>query len=188
MLKPDNRAEIARRNGAMSKGPTSAAGKSRSSQNAVRHGLTATGTVVLRNENPETWQQVLAAHVERYNPVDGIEHDLVEDIAFCRWRMRRFRGVDSALWDLQMDEQSEQFAARYETADETIRLAFAFRSDANLSLASRYEGRLRRSYERAIRTFNDYRSESRNRKTTKRTDISTAESTKQLADLPSTNS
>jgi hypothetical protein len=73
----------------------------------------------------------------------------VDDIAFCRWRLLRFRGVDTALWDLQMEDQSEQFGARYNAVDETARLAFAFREDANLHLASRYEGRLRRAYDRA---------------------------------------
>jgi hypothetical protein len=140
-------------------GPTTIEGKSRSSKNAVRHGLAATRTVVLRNENPETWKRVLAAHVDRYNPADAIEEELVEDIAFCRWRLRRFRGVDTALWDLQMDDLAGQFAARYEAADETVRLACAFRGDNSLQLASRYEGRLRRSYERAIRNLKHYRSE-----------------------------
>ena len=158
MLDPTTRAENARRNGAMSKGPTTAEGKARSSQNAVRHGLTASKNVVLQNENPDTWTRILASHIDRYRPTDDIEHDLVDDIAFCRWRLLRFRGVDTALWDLQMEDQSEAFAARYNDAiDESARLAFAFRNDGNLHLASRYEGRLRRAYERSIRNLKEYR-------------------------------
>ena len=158
MLDPNTRAEKARRNGALSKGPITAEGKSRSSQNAVRHGLTATKTVVLQNENPEAWSQILASHIDRYRPVDTIEHDLVDDIAFCRWRLLRFRGVDTALWDLQMEDSSEDFLSRYNAVDdETARLAYAFRKDGNLHLASRYEGRLRRAYERAIRNLKEYR-------------------------------
>ena len=158
MLDQTTRGEIARRNGALSKGPTSAEGKSRSSKNAVTHGLTAAKSVVLQNENPEAWEAVLATHVERYRPADHLEEELVEDIAFCRWRLRRFRGVDTALWDLQMEDVSDEFAARYTGSDESSRLAFAFRKDPNLHLASRYEGRLRRAYERAIRNLKEYRS------------------------------
>ena len=157
MLDPNTRAENARRNGSLSKGPKTTEGRSVASRNSVRHGLTATRTVVLRNENPDAWEQVLATHRDRYRPVDDIEHELVEDIAFCRWRMRRFRAVDTALWDLRMEDQSSEFDAQYETSDEIGRLAFAFRTDANLHLASRYEGRLRRSYERAIRNLKEYR-------------------------------
>jgi hypothetical protein len=157
MQDANTRAENARRNGALSKGPKTPEGKAISSRNATRHGLTATGTVVLQNENPAVWNQVLATHLAHYRPVDDIETELVEDIAFCRWRMRRFRSVDTALWELRMEDQSAEFERQYDTSDEPARLAFAFRTDANLHLASRYEGRLRRSYERAIRNLKEYR-------------------------------
>ena len=157
MLDPITRGEIARRNGALSKGPKTEAGKSRSAKNAITHGLAAAKTVVLRNENPDAWREVFAAYTDLYRPADAIECELVQDIAFCRWRLCRFRDVDTALWDLQMEDQSEDFAARYKTSDEAARLAFAFRFDPNLHLASRYEGRLRRSYERAVRNLEHHR-------------------------------
>jgi hypothetical protein len=157
MLNPEQRAEIARRNGALSKGPKSIHGKRLASRNAISHGMTAVKTAVLQNENAETWHRVLAAHMEHYRPKNDIEAELVEDIAFCRWRLRRFRGVDTALWDLQMDDQAEAFAQQYEGTDESARLAYAFRTDPNLHLASRYEGRLRRAYEKAIRNYSEQR-------------------------------
>ena len=157
MLDPITRGEIARRNGALSKGPKTEAGKSRSAKNAITHGLAASKTVVLRNENPEAWRQVLSDYLDLYRPTDAIESELVQDIAFCRWRLCRFRDVDTALWDLQMEDQSADFAARYKSTDEAARLAHAFRLDPNLHLASRYEGRLRRAYERAVRNLDHHR-------------------------------
>lgn len=151
MINPIDRAEIARRNGAMSKGPITAIGKANSSKNATRHGLLASKNVVLQNENPEAWAQVLQSYIDRYQPQDEIEHELIEDIAFCRWRLRRFRAVDTALWDMEMDNQNSN------APDEPTRQAQAFKADPNIHLASRYEGRLRRAYERAIKNLTNYR-------------------------------
>ena len=111
-----------------------------------------------RNENPDTWERVLATHIERYNPAD--EHRTrtrrrhrVLPLAPSPLPWRRHRPMGPP--DGGSVRASSPRATR--TSDETARLAFAFRSDANLNLASRYEGRLRRSYERAIRNLKDYR-------------------------------
>jgi hypothetical protein len=157
MLDPRIRAEIARRNGARSKGPKTAEGKAAVARNGVRHGLCAESIPVLQNEDPEVWQRVLATHQSRYNPVDDIEKELVEDIAFCLWRLRRVRGVESALWDITMEDQAEELGAKYSTPTERMRKAHAFRTEASIQLVSRYEGRLRRAYERALRNFEHYR-------------------------------
>jgi hypothetical protein len=157
-LDPSVRAEIARRNGALSQGPKTEAGKAKSAQNSTRHGLRSDNPVVLRNENPDVWQNVLDTFHARYRPTDGIEEELVEDIAFCLWRLRRVRGVESALWDITMEDQAEELEAKYSTPSELTRKAYAFKSEANLQLVSRYEGRLRRAYERAIHNLTQYRS------------------------------
>jgi hypothetical protein len=157
-LDPGIRAEIARRNGARSKGPKTEAGKARSAQNGIKHGLCSDNLVVLRNENPAVWQKVLDTLHARYRPADEIENELVEDIAFCLWRLRRLRGVESALWDITMEDQAEELEAKYSTPTELTRKAHAFRGEASLQLVSRYEGRLRRAYDRAVDNLAGYRS------------------------------
>jgi hypothetical protein len=157
-LDPRVRAEIARRNGARSKGPKTEAGKAKSAQNGIKHGLRSDNLVVLRNENPAIWQSVLDTFHARYRPADRIEEELVEDIAFCLWRLRRVRGVESALWDIAMEDQADELEAKYSTPTELTRKAYAFKSEANLQLVSRYEGRLRRAYDRAIHNLAQYRS------------------------------
>ena len=61
-------------------GPTTPEGKAKSATNSLRHGLTAKA-VVLPTESREEFQALLAAHVERFQPADSIEMDLVESMA-----------------------------------------------------------------------------------------------------------
>ena len=158
MIDPKIRAKIARRNGARSKGPKTAEGKAESARNSAKHGLCCDNIPVLKNEDPAVWQRVVDTHHARYRPVDDIEKELVEDIAFCLWRMRRVRGVEAAIWDIAMEDQAEQLEEKYSTPTERTRKAFAFKSEPQLQLVSRYEGRLRRAYERAIANLAQYRS------------------------------
>ena len=66
------RAEIARANGAKSRGPITPEGKARSSQNARRHGLFARH-VLLPNESSAEYQDLLRTHLERFRPQTPIE-------------------------------------------------------------------------------------------------------------------
>jgi hypothetical protein len=158
MIDPKIRAENARRNGARSKGPKTEEGKATSARNSTKHGLCCENSAVLQNEDPAVWQRVLDTLQCRYRPIDDIEKELVEDIAFCLWRMRRIRGVESATWDMAMEDQAAELEQKYSTPTELTRKAYAFKSEPQLQLVSRYEGRLRRAYERAIDNLAQYRS------------------------------
>ncbi len=114
--------------------------------------------LVLRNENPEVWARHLAVYTDRYKPTDIIEEELVEDIAFCRWRLIRFRTVENALWDIQLEDDDRHLTEADANIDAGVRLATAFRRDEHINnVASRYEARLRRSYNRAIRDLEQFR-------------------------------
>ena len=63
-------------------------------------------SLVLANERPEAWDQHLADYIARYQPTSDLEHEMVEDIAFCRWLLIRMRTIDTALWDKRMEEQA----------------------------------------------------------------------------------
>jgi len=146
-------------------GPNTAAGKAISSRNAVKHGLTSNKMFVLQNENPEAWAALLAQCVEGYRPTTPLEHTYVEAIAFALWRLKRIYAVQTALIDLEMDEQAETFAAAFEQADETVRKTQAIRSllgggnndsDA-LTKLSRYETALQRAHDRAVKNLKTLR-------------------------------
>jgi len=124
------------------------------SLNAVKHGLTSTKMFVLQNENPAAWAELLDQCVQDYKPTTPLEHTYVQAIAFSLWRLRRMYSVQTAMVDLEMDDQSAGFNKNYETADETVRKTLAVRellSDARpLTNLSRYEVALQRAHDRAV--------------------------------------
>lgn len=152
--------EIARHNGSLSQGPKTAEGKAISSQNARKHGLTSSKMFVLQNENPESWEELLAECRQIFQPTNGFEARLVEEIANAKWRLRRIWSVENAAIDLKMDEQSETFQSTYVNKDEAARQAFAMESlviNGPLNHYGRYQTRLERSYERAVRSLRQIR-------------------------------
>jgi hypothetical protein len=133
-------------------GPKTPEGKAIASLNAIKHGL-AGNTLVLTNESRPMYNSLLDAFVERFQPADEVELDLVLEIVSNRWRLRRIQSVETALLDLEMDDQEDAIAADRGDIDEVVRIALAFKSLAeqkSLALLNRYEARLRRQYERAL--------------------------------------
>jgi hypothetical protein len=84
--------EASRQNGAKSHGPVTPEGQAKSSQNALRHGLTA-AVVVLRRENPEEFKKLLGSYIHDFRPADQSQQDLVETLAATRWRFNRLVGT-----------------------------------------------------------------------------------------------
>src|SRR4051794_30648981 len=75
-LSPEERAEVSRRNGAKSRGPTSAAGRAASSRNSTRHGMRAKVTV-MANEDPEVVAARVAEWDDHYLPRSPAARHLV---------------------------------------------------------------------------------------------------------------
>jgi hypothetical protein len=146
-------------------GPQTAAGKINSSQNAVKHGITSNKMYVLQNENPAAWAELLDICVEQFRPTNRYERTIVEEIAFAKWRLRRMWTIETGLMDVEMDDQATAFAAKYATSDEGVRQTLAFKALADNSNASsllnRYQVRLERSIDRAVKSLNDLRAAAR---------------------------
>ncbi len=146
-------------------GPQTAAGKIRSSQNAVKHGITSNKMFVLQNENPAAWEAMLENCVAQFKPITGYERMIIEEIAFARWRLRRLFTIENALFDIEMDEQADALAAKYDSIDEGVRRGHAFKSLAETSkstaLMNRYQARLERSCQRLEKSFYELRAAAR---------------------------
>ncbi len=84
----DKRIAANRRNAVKSTGPKTAEGKTRSRQNAIRHGLTA-HTVIAGLESRKEYEAFETTFVVEYAPQSAIEHELVARLASVFWRLRR---------------------------------------------------------------------------------------------------
>src|SRR5205814_2620450 len=92
--------EANRRNARRSTGPTTAEGKLRSRQNAVRHGLTAE-TVIGALEDAQDYRAFEAAVIADYDAQSAVERELVLRLASLLWRIRRATAIETGLFDIQ---------------------------------------------------------------------------------------
>src|ERR1022692_2906658 len=83
-----DRAATNRANSQHSTGPRTEAGKQRSSQNALRHGLTAR-TPVLASEDQAAYQSHCRKLENEYQPATATETQLVQELADTSWRLNR---------------------------------------------------------------------------------------------------
>jgi len=108
------RREINRSNAQHSTGPRTAAGKHRSSQNALRHGLAAQ-SVVVPAEDEAQYQQLCGKFFDEYKPATATEATMVQLLADTSWRLNRItRLEDEILADTALAPQ--------ETIDQISRL------------------------------------------------------------------
>src|SRR5580700_8865439 len=141
------RVQSSKTNGALSKGPSTPAGKQRSSLNALRHGMCA-NCIVLDHESRENFLILLQQHIDRFQPANEVEVGMIEEMCAAYWRQRRAWAIETALLDKQIALQTD--------GDSSDRLAAAFDTLAaapTLPLLHRYETRQHLMYQRALRTF-----------------------------------
>lgn len=95
MSKPISEKQLAanRANAKKSRGPITPGGRRNSSRNSVRHGLYAQ-CILLPGESRDRYLKLLSDLTTEFNATTPSELDLVETMAFCRWRLLR-------IWTLQ---------------------------------------------------------------------------------------
>jgi hypothetical protein len=167
------KSETARSNGAKSRGPTSAEGRAKSSRNALKHGLSAdSDTVLLDCEDPAQFNELLRKLRDIHKPATSAEKDLVEEMASARWRLRRMSTIEAGLLNAEVAVQQSKSSGG---APPSAHLASAFRALADesrsLALASRYEARLHRQYDRAYKTLRELQQVRQSQQPTKPTAI-----------------
>jgi len=114
------------RNGALSRGPLTAEGKRIAAANPTRHGLRASGEVLVPGEDRDEYAAFVERMREDIGPMGQVEELLAERVISLGWRLRRVPRVEAELlrWH-HLEERLER--ARAEAACYT-----AFEEDPDL--------------------------------------------------------
>ena len=110
MITPEEKARIARENGAKSRGPKTPEGKDRSRANGLKHGERATTLRhlaqphpgILCNEDSHAFFQLFHNLIKTYKPVGQLATDIVREIAIARTEITRTQHVKAAAWNRQI--------------------------------------------------------------------------------------
>jgi len=156
-------------NAAKSTGPRTDAGKLRSSQNAMKHGLAAENFTVVRLEDPSELTQLHEHLVAAYKPVNSQERFAIERIALAQHSLRRASCLEAGLFTDSFNQTCRPFGNEYfsDHLDHGIKvapgqchnlgIAAGLRAIAqqtnSFSLFLRYQAQAERNYQRAIAEF-----------------------------------
>ncbi len=91
--------EANRENAKLSTGPRTAEGKSKSSFNAVKTGLTGR-TVLLSGDDATVYQEQVQRFIDQYRPEGEEERTLVQSIADTEWRLLRIPSLEAGIYAL----------------------------------------------------------------------------------------
>ncbi len=135
-------------NAQLSTGPTSETGKAKSSLNAVKTGLTGR-TVLLPGDDAALYEAHVSHFIERFQPANDEERNLVQSLADTEWRLLRIPSLEMGIYALGRLEFAELFPnedepVRKHLIEAKILLAYQ-RQLNNLSIQ---ENRLRRQREK----------------------------------------
>jgi hypothetical protein len=162
-----------RANAQKSTGPRTADGKARSSQNAVKHGLTAKKGPVLPGEDPAEFETFVEALFEDLAPHGATEVLHVEHIATIFWRLRRVPHFEAALMTYVAAEVVSVFhddpfqdTVQLPALDDAYSIGRMFRvmlSQDQTGKLTRYEASLQKQLSQMLRDFEKLRNERRAR-------------------------
>ena len=130
--------------------PRTAAGKQRSSLNAVTHGLTSRSPV-LATEDPAAYQRHCGQFFDEYQPATPTETQLTQELADTAWRLNRIPFLEAALLDRAANPPTDQAAIDFDIVD-------AHRALATLGL---HYQRLSRQFQKTLDQLREIQSDRR---------------------------
>ncbi len=148
------------KNAQLSTGPTSETGKSKSSLNAVKTGLTGR-TVLLPGDDAAFYEAHVSEFMKRFQPAAEQEHNLVQSLADTEWRLLRIPSLEMSIYAVGRLEFADLFPNEDPSVRKHLIEAKVFLTyQRQLNNVSVQEGRLRRQREKdtaTLRELQDYR-------------------------------
>jgi hypothetical protein len=140
--------EANRLNAQKSTGPKTPEGRAAVRLNGVTHGLTAE-TIVLKGESEADFTNLLNSLEAEHDPVTPTEEALVVQLAMATWRLRRLYHQEAGFYTCQL--QSLVGLQKDLNLDDAGRMGHAAAwSESTLNMFNRQEGRLERTFYRAL--------------------------------------
>jgi hypothetical protein len=149
--------EANRLNAQKSTGPKTPEGRAAVRLNGVKHGLTAE-TIVLKGESQADFTDMLDSFEAEHDPTTPTEEALVVQLALANWRLRRLYHQEAGFYTCQL--QSLTGMQKDLNLDDAGRMGHAAAwSESTLTLFNRQEGRLERTFYRALHELQRLRKE-----------------------------
>ena len=146
-----------RQNAQKSTGPRTPEGRAAVRLNGVKHGLTAE-TIVLKGESEADFTNLLNSLEAEHDPVSPTEEALVVQLAMATWRLRRLYHQEAGFYTCQL--KSLEGMQKDLNLDDAGRMGHAAAwSESTLTLFNRQEGRLERTFYRALHELERLRKE-----------------------------
>jgi hypothetical protein len=144
--------EANRRNAEKSTGPRTTEGKSNSSRNNLRHGLTG-HISLLPTEDREAHDAFCHELIDSFTPETPMEQQLAQCIAEDSWRLNRARAIENNMFALGHNHGRRE--AQIALADAETFLTQA----ASFNLLSIYEQRINRNLQRNMKLLQELQAE-----------------------------
>jgi hypothetical protein len=113
-MRSEKQIEASRNNGAKSNGPKSKEGKANAAKNSNRHNLTGSYLILLSTEDPVEFLHHENEYLRRFQPIDGVEGDLVRKLIAASWREKRMDVMEASILELEMQKQAPKISREFE--------------------------------------------------------------------------
>ena len=149
--------EANRQKAQRSTGPRTPEGRAAVRLNGVKHGLTAE-TIVLKGESEADFTAMLDNFEAEHDPTTPTEEALVVQLALATWRLRRLYHQEAGLYTYQIKSLAD--IGKELKLDDAGQMARAAGwGEKTLTLFHRQEGRLERTFYRALHELQRLRKE-----------------------------